>query len=443
LLIKRMLHFTYHIVTASHTLYFVPSCVLSSILMVIKLSIRTLHTACCLTPLFLAIGIPISFAETNESPPPSTTPRFLGVSSCASSHCHGSAKPRSSTPVLQNEFFTWYKRDNHARAYRSLLTPEAIAMASHLGIGAPEKAHDCLQCHTTNAPKEMQGERFTVSDGVGCESCHGAAGNWIKSHVEKGTNHTRNVSQGLRDIVPPVARTSLCISCHAPTAENGLTHRLYGAGHPRVEFEIDSYESVMPRHWRQDDDYRERKSPANRVQAWLIGQVILAESFAHRQNQAHLNRDFSLYQCYSCHHDFSKKQFLWRNYHDKPGEPPLNDSPIYILSTALGRDPESIQKNLAHLKRELSSDPNITERPRNMLVALLKSLTKAENFSFQYCEQAIMGISVLINEMRDAGSELNLKAFEESLYREVQSADRANPERLKQTAKAALKKLGV
>jgi hypothetical protein len=78
-----------------------------------------------------------------------------------------------------------------------------------------------------------------------------------------------------------------------------------------------------------------------------------------------------------------------------------------------------------------------------MLVALLKSLTKAENFSFQYCEQAIMGISVLINEMRDAGSELNLKAFEESLYREVQSADRANPERLKQTAKAALKKLGV
>jgi hypothetical protein len=289
----------------------------------------------------------------------------------------------------------------------------------------------------------MQGERFTTSDGVGCESCHGAAGNWIKSHVEKGTDHARNVSHGLRDIVPPAARVSLCISCHAPTSENGLTHKLYGAGHPRIEFEIDSYESVMPRHWRQDDDYRERKSPANRVQTWLIGQVILAENFTHRQNQAHLNRDFSQYQCYSCHHDFSKKQFLWRNYHGKPGEPPLNDAPLYILATALGKDVEYIQNNLPTIKKELSSEPKIEQRARNMVVTLLKSLTKAENFSFQYCEQAIMGISVLLTEMKDAGSEINLKVEEERLYEEIHSAELADPERLKQIAKAALKKLDL
>jgi hypothetical protein len=411
--------------------------------MLSKLSLIKLHTACCLTASLFPLGISVSSADTNDSPPPSPTTQFLGVSSCASSHCHGSAKPRSSTPVLQNEFFTWYKRDNHSKAYRSLLTAEAIAIASHLDIGAPEKAHQCLQCHATNAPKEMQGERFTTSDGVGCESCHGAAGNWIKSHVEKGTDHARNVSHGLRDIVPPAARVSLCISCHAPTSENGLTHKLYGAGHPRIEFEIDSYESVMPRHWRQDDDYRERKSPANRVQTWLIGQVILAENFTHRQNQAHLNRDFSHYQCYSCHHDFSKKQFLWRNYHGKPGEPPLNDAPLYILATALGKDVEYIQNNLPTLKKELSSEPKIEQRARNMVVALLKSLTKAENFSFQYCEQAIMGISVLLTEMKDAGSEINLKVEEERLYEEIHSAELADPERLKQIAKAALKKLDL
>lgn len=76
-----------------------------------------------------------------------------------------------------------------------------------------------------------------------------------------------------------------------------------------------------------------------------------------------------------------------------------------------------------------------------MLIALLKSLTSAETFSFQYCEQAIMGISVLIAEMRDAGSKINLKAEEERLYIEVQSADRADPQRLKKIASAALKKL--
>ena len=422
--------------------YFVPSFIGSSIFMVRELSIIKFYNARCSTVLLLAFAISFNLSKVNATPPPSSTPRFLGVSSCASSHCHGSATPRSTTPVLQNEFFTWYKRDNHAKAYRSLLTAEARAIASHLGIRAPENAPQCLQCHTTNVPKEAQGEKFTISDGVGCESCHGAAENWIKSHVEKGTDHARNVSQGLRDIVPPAARVSLCISCHSPTSDNGLTHRLYGAGHPRVEFEIDSYESVMPRHWKQDDDYRERKSPGTRTQTWLIGQITLAENFIHRQNQPNLHRDFSLYQCYSCHHDFSKQQFLWKDYHGKPGEPPLNDAPLHILATALGTDSEYIQKNLTTLKNELSASTITKERTQSMLVALLTSLTNAKNFSFQYCEQAIMGISVLLTELQEAGSEINLKAEEQKLYREVQSADRADPERIKIIARAALGKLG-
>lgn len=407
-----------------------------------KILISKLSNACCFTVLLLAFGISYAAAQTNATPTPSSKALFLGVSSCASSHCHGSATPRLTTPVLQNEFFTWYKRDNHAKAYRSLLTTEARAMASHLGIRAPEKDSQCLQCHTTNAPKDQQGERFINSDGVGCESCHGAAGSWIKSHVEKGTSHARNVSHGLQDIVRPADRVSLCMSCHAPTLDNGLTHRLYGAGHPRVEFELDSYESVMPRHWRQDDDYQERKSPATRVQTWLIGQIILAENFIHRQNQPKLNRDFSLYQCYSCHHDFSKKQFLWRDYHGKPGEPPLNNAPLYILATVIGASPEYIQKSLATLKKELSESPVTKERTRSMLVALLTSLTNAKNFSFQYCEQAIMGISVLISELRDAGTGIKLEAEEQKLYTEVQSAERADPERIRNIALTALAQLG-
>jgi hypothetical protein len=44
--------------------------------------------------------------------------------------------------------------------------------------------------------------------------------------------------------------------------------------------------------------------------------------------------------------------------------------------------------------------------------------------------------------MKEEGSEINLKFEEEKLYREVQSFDHADPERLKHIALAALEKVG-
>ncbi len=386
---------------------------------------------------------PPSSGETPSSPSiQSTAPRYLGVSSCASSNCHGSSRPRETSPVLQNEFFSWYKKDEHSKAYKSLLTPEAKRMAFHLGLGAPEKEHRCLNCHATNAPAHLQGERFALSDGVGCESCHGAADGWIKAHVEKGATHQSNIANGLRDLDSPVARASLCIDCHGVTGKNGLDHTLYGAGHPRIEFELDSYQAVMPRHWREDDDYRARKSTVSRTTAWLLGQYTLAKNVTKLAKAQGNSPDFSLYQCYSCHHDFSEKQFLWKNYRGTPGKPPLNDAAIDILATTLNRPATQLDHSLDTVRRELEEDAISARQKGEMLRSLLISLTRPADFSLQYVEQAIMGVSVLLSELDADPAIASMTPQERALYKEVESSRTVNPDRVRELALQALKTIG-
>lgn len=370
----------------------------------------------------------------------STATRFLGVSSCASSNCHGSAHPRATTPVLQNEFFTWFKRDKHAKAYQSLLSNEAKRMALHLGIAAPEKEKVCLNCHATNAPTELRGERFSIADGVGCESCHGAAEHWIQSHVERDSTHAKNVEKGMRDLVPPRARATLCISCHSSTEENGLTHRLYGAGHPRVEFEIDTYESVMPRHWKEDEDYRQRKAPSSRLKTWLIGQAVLAKQFIDRLGGGEKNQDFSLYQCYSCHHNFADKEYLWRNYRGKPGEPSLGTASLDILATILNRSPDEVARDISLIASTFEQRDVSDREAHGMLRALLRSLIQPEYFSVQYAEQATMALAAIAAHLT-TNPTLRPTALEKDLthwYKAVDGTKPANPERIRELALRAL-----
>ena len=56
----------------------------------------------------------------------------LGVSSCASSTCHGSIQPREATKVLQNEYVVWSRMDSHSRAYKTLLSKESQWIAKNL-----------------------------------------------------------------------------------------------------------------------------------------------------------------------------------------------------------------------------------------------------------------------------------------------------------------------
>ena len=94
-------------------------------------------------------------------------PRRVGVQVCAS--CHRG-------PSMGYQFSRW-RLGPHARAYAVLATTEAKKIARRSGVdGDPQKSADCLTCHTTGQPPDELAaeETFWLSDGVGCESCHGA-----------------------------------------------------------------------------------------------------------------------------------------------------------------------------------------------------------------------------------------------------------------------------
>ena len=247
----------------------------------------------------------------------------------------------------------------------------------------------------------------------------------------------------MRNLVSPRARATLCISCHSSTEENGLTHRLYGAGHPRVEFEIDTYESVMPRHWKVDADYRQRKSPSSPLKTWLIGQAVVAKQFVERLSASEHNHDFSLYQCYSCHHNFADREYRWRNYHGKPGQPPLGISSLDILATVLNRPAEEVAKDLTTLVDTLEHSEVSDTQALNMLRSLLHSVSEPERFSIQYVEQATMAIATLVAQISE-NPQIRGRGLEKDLatwYKAVDASKPANPDRIRELALQALAKI--
>ena len=108
--------------------------------------------------------------------------RYLGVASCAGSTCHGRAEGNGAV-VRQDEIATWQERSSssgaHSRALAVLDSLRGQQIAATLGLGEASSAPACLGCHATVASTVERGPRFQPSDGIGCESCHGAAGGWI------------------------------------------------------------------------------------------------------------------------------------------------------------------------------------------------------------------------------------------------------------------------
>jgi hypothetical protein len=110
--------------------------------------------------------------------------KHMGVATCSNSVCHGATEVSAKARIQMNEFAVWQEFDPHAKSYRTLLSAESQAIAKKLGVGAAEQAQVCLDCHADNPPAAMRGEKFQISDGVGCEACHGGAEPWIATHVD-------------------------------------------------------------------------------------------------------------------------------------------------------------------------------------------------------------------------------------------------------------------
>lgn len=279
--------------------------------------------------------------------------KHLGVATCASSTCHGSAEALEGSPVLQNEYLTWHRRDAHAQSYETLLEDRSRRMARRLGVGAPQNAAICLNCHADNVAKSRRGERFQIEDGIGCEGCHGGAEKWINTHASGDASHADNVDLGMYPTDRPAARARLCLDCHYSHPDARMSHRLMAAGHPRLQFELATFSRIQPPHYRVDADYRERKRAATAAQTWAVGEVIAA-----RKTLASIRRDLyhggtfpELYyfDCQSCHHDMDDPDWVGAG----SGPTGLGDVPLEAASLRLvGSMVEPLAPGLAQRWRD-------------------------------------------------------------------------------------------
>jgi cytochrome c554/c'-like protein len=396
--------------------------------------------------------------------------RNVGVVNCASSLCHGSVSPWKDANILQNEYVTWSRVDKHAtRAYQVLLTERSQKIVRNLGLATPaHQARICLDCHTYNPPPALRGERFKVEDGVSCEACHGAAERWIASHAAPNATHADNVARGLYPLSEPVAQARLCLSCHFGNRDKFVTHRMMGAGHPRMSFELDTFAQTQPPHFVVDEDWRRRKGSYDEVRVWAIGQALAARELLDVLLDAKRSRDglfpeLVVFDCHACHHPMSEGRWSAAT-GTSPGRIRLNDANLLMLRHIARRTwsaprADAFDTTIAQLHKAVAGDGGepleaarsmhaqldglvaaIAGRTyavadvRAMAASLVREAADGRYRDYAGAEQATMAVASLmgwlarhggLGELREANAALD------RVYETVRHDERYRPERFR------------
>ena len=381
--------------------------------------------------------------------PDKATNIHMGVATCATSQCHGSVVPRDGSNVMQNEYITWTQDDPHSKAYDVLRNDESKAIAARLGLRAAHTADICLDCHADNVASEKRGEKFQLSDGVGCEACHGGAENWISSHYNlPAVTHADSITAGLYPTDDLTARANLCLSCHLGNDDKFATHQIMAAGHPRLSFELDTFTELWRTagrqpHYRVDDDYSARKEDASHSYVWAAG--LLQEG---RQRLSliidgkilgnGMFPELALYDCHACHRSMKSVQWrrLSRHGNAGPGKPFINDGTFVMILTLTRAvspsDADSMSSALTALHvagddtvaaiqaaaRNLDavfarvqsklSDSSIRSSERQILQQVLQTGADGEFLDYVSAEQAFMAVQMLAFELEDSALQTEL-----------------------------------
>jgi len=379
----------------------------------------------------------LTLASARELSAANLPDQHQGVASCAGGTCHGATRPLGDSGIRQDEYFIWQQRDPHSRAHATLGNARSRSIGAKLGI-QPETAPQCLACHADSATPEQRGERWLASDGIGCETCHGASQRWLAGHSRPGMSLDEKVAQGMTATWQPAVRARLCQSCHQGDAAHPITHAMMAAGHPPLLFELDSFTALQPRHHDLDADYLRRKGAQDPARNWALGQAMAADrllqSIADGRAGHGLFPELVLFDCDACHHPMNAGRWqAGRNAGTAPGTPPLADGPFYWLTlwleaaapelaadwrqhvaelqTATGSSPAALAPAAASLQQQLRTRllPRLEQQSmsQDQLKALLRRIASLDSSpragDFLVAEQAAMASQVLSDALAQRG----------------------------------------
>jgi hypothetical protein len=407
----------------------------------------------------------------------------LGVVSCAGSTCHGAPETLRDSNVLNTEFVIWNREDKHAKAYKVLLEKDGQRIARNLGLPlwregmTPEQEDafheewkECLVCHADYVPVERRGKRHQMADGVGCEACHGGGGRYLGPHVSGIATHEENVENGMYPTELPGERAKLCLSCHLGTNNKFATHRIMGAGHPRLSFELDTFTQLEPPHFRIDDDYRERKAVYSGVQMWAVGQITATRDFLQLfvdgpWKGSGMMPELSFFDCHACHHPMKDPRWNPRKTTGLgPGVVRLNDANMLMLLHLAGRldadtakglhsgllalhkasqegmeqaraAAKSMEPMIAKLEAQVLARSFGAADMRAMLDSLLTDGVGGEFQDYGGAEQAVMAMHSILDALKaagdlDAARAARVKETLKRLYEVLKDENTYRPERL-------------
>lgn len=246
---------------------------------------------------------------------------LVGVGSCTAAGCHGGAH---SNLVVGSEYNVWIAQDPHARAYSVLFEERSqtmVRLLDGLPLDRPVAAYKdarCLACHSTTDAPPREGNRDLVSDGVGCESCHGPASRWLSRHYEQPLTRPIRQAIGMVETKDLLVRAQICVRCHVGGPAEGsnptrdVNHDLIAAGHPRLQFEMSAYHEAMPKHWSTAVDPKRSETPVEsrkdfEALVWAVGQACASqaalEQLASRAgDKKNAWPEFAEWSCSACHH---------------------------------------------------------------------------------------------------------------------------------------------
>jgi len=262
---------------------------------------------------------------------------YLGSLSCASSSCHGRQDEAVGIgSVSRREYVLWLEHDPHAQAARTLESEKfwriLRVVSSGSEAGPPDAAVSlrCARCHDPEGVKGsgvFGGNRLSklesvsppmtpdplalqpIARGIGCESCHGPAKNWIAVHYERDVSRQRLVELGMIDNKNLIVRAEQCAGCHVGDGDKDMNHDMIAAGHPPLRFELSAYHDLIRRkHWPAAERVL---TPDFKARLWAAGQIAAARSsLALVQSRAARAAageratpwpEFAEYDCFACH----------------------------------------------------------------------------------------------------------------------------------------------
>lgn len=397
----------------------------------------------------------------------SATDRALGVASCAGSACHGAARMQGAV-VRQDEYLLWQRKDRHSRAYDTLRSERSRRIAANLGLGEATAAPMCLACHADPRPEEERGGRFQLSDGVGCETCHGASERWLTAHARGYASHQERLAGGLYPTWEPGARAELCLSCHQGDAKRPMTHAIMGAGHPPLLFELDTFGALQPAHYDVDADYVKRKGKPDSARTWALGQATAARGLLAGVGAAPavgLFPELAWFSCNACHRPMQPPR--WEADADSglpPGRVRLADAALHQVSlwldvvkpelaarwrTELRALHGASQAGAAELRARAQAAQQLLDAEvlplakghetsraqlRALVLRVIDGAAGPRAGDFAVAEQAAMATAVLVTALEAPGAQppRAVRAAIDAVYSAVAERERYEPWKLRQ-----------